>query len=154
MNEPSAYSIAILQGLNRWEKAIYGGTVPYEVIQQRRKRNRAAKATFTVHEDATETYTVVGVTIEKDGEELVGIGAAKRRATEEPHPTHGVNLAVARALRDMADHIENDVWVEMEAEAEATALGDELTNACEERRKTARAVRKAAAVDPRPVVPQ
>lgn len=65
MNEPSTYSTALLRGLGvdglyplkaaykpgqrkrlflvAQDRHVYGGTVPYEVIQKRRAKNRAAR---------------------------------------------------------------------------------------------------------------
>ena len=41
-NAPASYSLAILGGLQE-QRHIYGGTVPFEVVADRRRKNRAAR---------------------------------------------------------------------------------------------------------------
>lgn len=53
--------------------------------------------------DATKTFTVVNIFAGKDGEIVEGIGVAKRNPEDEFVLNEGVNLAVKRALIDLAE---------------------------------------------------
>lgn len=42
--EPTAWSLAILTGLGRRGKHVYGGSVPAGVVADRRRKNKVARA--------------------------------------------------------------------------------------------------------------
>jgi hypothetical protein len=44
MTEPTSYQLAILGGLNRTGRHIYGGTVAQHVVDRRRAANKVARA--------------------------------------------------------------------------------------------------------------
>lgn len=57
---------------------------------------------FTVHIDSSRTYTTVVMV----GDRYGALGTAKRNPRDRHDPQIGVDVATARALRDMADQIE------------------------------------------------
>lgn len=57
---------------------------------------------ISVHVDPTDTFTTVVMV----GERYGAIGTAKRNPRDKFNPQTGVDLALARALREMADNLE------------------------------------------------
>lgn len=68
--------------------------------------NRRNAIEMTVHIDATETFTTVVVM----GSRYVGIGTAKRHPNDAHDAQRGIDIASARALRDLADQTERGAW--------------------------------------------
>jgi Domain of unknown function (DUF1876) len=62
---------------------------------------------FTVHIDPTETFTTVVLV----GDRYFGIGTAKRNPRDKHDPQVGVDIALARAYREVADRLEKGVSV-------------------------------------------
>ena len=62
----------------------------------------AAKFGFALHVDPTKSYTTVILT----GERYVGLGTAKRNPCDTYDRQTGIDIAMSRALRELADAME------------------------------------------------
>lgn len=62
-----------------------------------------------VHVDDTKTFTTATVTLTQNGREWNGVGTAKRARGDKFSEPIGTSLAMARALRDLATDIEDEV---------------------------------------------
>lgn len=62
-----------------------------------------------IHVDDTKTFTTAAVTLTQNGREWTGIGTAKRARGDKFSEPIGTSLAMARALKDLATDIEDEV---------------------------------------------
>jgi hypothetical protein len=62
-----------------------------------------------VHVDSTKTFTTVVVTLTQGARFWTGIGTAKRARGDKFSEPIGTSLAMARALRDVAEDMEGEV---------------------------------------------
>ncbi len=66
------------------------------------------KLTFEVDEDADHCEMVVH--LDAGDRSLFGTGRSRRNPTDPEVPQIGEELAAARALHDLANHLINDAW--------------------------------------------
>jgi hypothetical protein len=71
------------------------------------------KLTFEVDEDADHCEMVVH--LDAGDRSLMGIGRSRRNSADPEVPQIGEELAAARALHDLANHLTNDAWTAIEA---------------------------------------
>ncbi len=70
------------------------------------------KLTFEVEEDEDHCNMVVHLDAGDRG--LTGFGRSRRNPTDPAVPQIGEELAAARALHDLANHLTNDAWQAIE----------------------------------------
>ena len=72
------------------------------------RRTHHWKLTFEVEEDADHCNMVVH--LDAGDRSLSGAGRSRRNPTDPALPQIGEELAAARALHDLANHLTNDAW--------------------------------------------
>lgn len=71
------------------------------------------KLTFEVRED--EDHCEMVVHLDAGDRSLSGRGVSRRNPTDPSVPQIGEELAAARALHDLANHLTNDAWFAIES---------------------------------------
>jgi len=79
------------------------------------RRAHPWKLTFEVEEDADHCTMVVH--LDAGDRSLAGSGRSRRNPTDPAVPQIGEELAAARALHDLANHLTNDAWDAIERSA-------------------------------------
>lgn len=76
------------------------------------ERLQARVESVFVHVDATMEFTTATIVLDVDGASVCGLGVAKRNRTDEYDAKIGYSLAVARALIDAGDDLEQVAYGE------------------------------------------